>query len=281
MTGPVVWRDGSWLTPADARWPAADRGALLGDGLFETLRFCNGEVMRLQRHADRLRDGCQALGLACPVDADVLGHLAAELCDRNGLVDAALRLTLTAGIGPRGLDRAPDGEPSVLLTAAARTLPPASIALATSRIRRSPSSLAAMHKTLGYTDNLAARREARQAGAGMALLLDTNGHLSGADCANLFWMRSGTVFTPDTSCAVLPGTARAEVLAARAVETGAFGLEALRGAECVFVTNALLGAVPVSAVDGKAVATGSGVPRSIAELLDYSRDTTIDRRGRR
>jgi branched-chain amino acid aminotransferase/4-amino-4-deoxychorismate lyase len=281
MSGPVVWRDGNWVTAAEARWPAADRGALLGDGLFETLRCRKGEVVRLERHAARLMAGCKALGLACPIDAGRLGALSAELCERNGLVDAALRLTLTAGIGPRGLDRDADAEPSLLLTAAPRTPPPASIALATSRIRRSPSSLAAAHKTLGYTDNLAARREARQAGAGMALLLDTSGYLSGADCANLFWMRSGTVFTPAPECGVLPGTARAEILEARSVETGAFGMDALRGAECVFVTNALLGAVPVSAVDGKAMATGSGIPRSISELLDYSRDTTIDLRGRR
>ena len=96
MTEPVVWRDGNWVTAAEARWPAADRGTLLGDGLFETLRFRDGAIMRLERHAARLQAGCVALGLACPVDAAALGSLATELCERNGLVDAALRLTLTS-----------------------------------------------------------------------------------------------------------------------------------------------------------------------------------------
>ena len=263
-----VWLGGEWMPAGEASWPAADRGALLGDGVFETLRWRGGAVVRIERHLTRLQAACQALGLTCPVDAKLLAELAADICERNALTDAALRLTVTAGIGPRGLDRDPKGQPSVLLTAAARTAPPSSIALKTSVIRRSPTSLAAAHKTLGYTDNLAARREARNAGAGMALLLDTGGYLSGADCANLFWMRSGTLFTPGLECAVLPGTARAAILDAVPVETGAFGREALSGAECVFVTNALMGAVPVSALDGKAVATGSGLPGSISEILD-------------
>ncbi len=263
-----VWLDGTWMTAAEASWPAADRGALLGDGVFETLRWRRRAVERLDRHMARLNSACDALGLVCPVTADQVDALAAELCDRNRLEDAALRLTVTAGIGPRGLDRDPKGRPSVLLTGGARTAPPSSMALKTSVIRRSPTSLAAAHKTLGYTDNLAARREARNAGAGMALLLDTGGYLSGADCANLFWMRSGTLFTPALECAALPGTARAAILDAMPVETGAFGREALTGAECVFVTNALMGAIPVSALDGKAVATGSGIPGPIADLLD-------------
>ncbi|WP_300544342.1 aminotransferase class IV [Maricaulis sp.] len=268
MSGPVVWHDGAWIAAGEAFWPAADRGALLGDGVFETLFWRKGAVDRLERHMDRLENACAAFGLTCPVTRDQLGDLAAELCERNGLTLAALRLTVTAGIGPRGLDRDPEAQPSVLLTAMRRTSPPSSIALATSRIRRSPTSPAAAYKTLGYTDNLAARREARQAGAGMALLLDTGGYLSGADCANLFWMRSGTLFTPGMECAVLPGTVRAAILDRLPVETGAFGREALVGAECVFVTNALMGAVPVSALDGRAVATGSGIPGSIAEILD-------------
>jgi branched-chain amino acid aminotransferase len=268
MSEAVVWLDGEWLTAGAASWPAADRGALLGDGVFETMRWRNQAVERLERHVARLESACTALGLSSPLTGNELGDLAAEICERNGLEDAALRLTVTAGIGPRGLDRDPKGQPAVLLTAARRTAPPNSIALKTSLIRRSPTSLAAAHKTLGYTDNLAARREARNAGAGMALLLDTGGYLSGADCANLFWMRSGTLFTPGLECAVLPGTARAAILDAIPVETGAFGREALTGAECVFVTNALMGAIPVSALDGKAVATGSGIPGPIADLLD-------------
>lgn len=256
------------MNARDAHWPAADRGALLGDGVFETLRWRGGEVERLSRHMTRLEAACAALGLPCPMSEGKLASLAFEICDRNKLKDAALRLTVTAGIGPRGLDRDPDARPSVLLTAAARTAPPSSITLKTSQIRRAPTSLAALHKTLGYTDNLAARREARQAGAGMALLMDTGGYLSGADCANLFWMRSGTLFTPGEECAVLPGTARAAILDGLSVEMGAFGRDALTGAECVFVTNALMGAVPVSALDGKAVATGSGLPGSISEILD-------------
>ncbi len=261
----TVWLNGDWCDDDAAGTAPSDRGLMLGDGLFETLRFSGGRVSRLVAHEQRLRASCTALGLDCPLDQIALAPVIEELAGRNSLADAAIRLTLTAGSGERGLARSAASRPSCLITAAPLAIPPASITLAMSTLRRSGSSIAARHKTLSYVDNVMARRAARAAGADMALLLDNEGHLSGADCANLFWQRDGRLFTPALDCAVLPGTARAALIAGLEVEQGSHGPDSLAGAGAVFITNALMGAVAVTRIDG--VEIDGAVPDAVHALL--------------
>lgn len=264
----TVWLNGDWADDGAAVCVADDRGLLLGDGLFETMRFGGGALVRLAAHEQRLRSSCEALGLACPLDPIALDLIVAELVNRAGLRDAAIRLSLTAGSGPRGLARSGSAQASCLITAAPLMPAPASLTLATTSLRRSGNSFAARHKTLSYIDNVMARREAQRADAGMALVLDTDEHLSGADCANLFWIREGRIFTPSLECGVLAGTARAALIAGLKVEQGGFAASALDDASCVFVTNALVGAVAVSELDGRRLGQGQGVPDEIKALLN-------------
>ncbi|WP_205598241.1 aminotransferase class IV, partial [Caulobacter sp. 17J65-9] len=64
--------------------PIDDRGLLLGDGLFETLLWRSGELVRFEAHADRLAAGCAVLGLPAP--------------DREALPPAALAAVEAAGL---------------------------------------------------------------------------------------------------------------------------------------------------------------------------------------
>jgi len=247
----IVWRDGEWLAVADISIPADDRGFLLGDGLFETMRFQDGALIRRAAHTERLRASCQQLALPDLLDDFNLDEIVQALAAKNGLEKAAIRLTLTAGAGQRGLRRSRDGQVSVLLSASPLAPPAESLALSVSDIRREPSSHAARHKTLSYIDNVAARVGAEKAGAGMALMLTSKGHLSGCDCANVFWVSGSKLFTPSLECAVLPGISRAHLIETMDVTQGQFELEAVLRAEHVFVTNALMGAVGVSGIDNQ------------------------------
>lgn len=263
----TIWLDGQWIEGEAARLATDDRGLLLGDGLFETLRVRGGEPVRLEAHIVRLNASCAELGLAMPFGDGEAGELIAGLVSRAGLQDAAIRLSLTAGRGPRGLERSPESAMSCLISAAPLATPPAAVTLATSALRRSASSIAARHKTLSYIDNVIARRQARLAGAGMALLLDTDGHLSGGDCANLFWTRGDRLFTPALDCAVLPGTARAALIAALDVEQGACPTAELAAADGIFITNALMGAVAVTQLDGQPLGRGAPIPAAVTDAL--------------
>lgn len=241
--------------------PPDDRGFTLGDGLFETLLAEDGRLDRLEAHLDRLSDGCAALGLPSPDRAEAARLMRRALAEA-GLEDrrAAVRLTLTAGSGGRGLDRPAELQPRLVATAAPAPRSHAPLRLATAAgVRRNADSPASRLKTLAYLDNVLARREARARGADEALMLNTRGEAACAAAANLFWIAGERLFTPALECGVLAGVMRAAVLGAarslglEACEQIAPG-EALAAVDAVFLTNSLIGVRPVSDLDGRALA---------------------------
>jgi branched-chain amino acid aminotransferase/4-amino-4-deoxychorismate lyase len=222
--------------------PQNDRGLLLGDGLFETLLAVDGDLPHLAAHLDRMAAGCAVLDL--PFDrAEAERRLRAAT---PGEGRHAVRLTLTAGSGGRGLDRPAVPLPRLFAKAAASATvtTPATAIVATTR--RNEGSPASRLKTLSYLDNVLARGEARAAGADEAVMLNNRGEIACAGAANLFWIEGGKLFTPRLDCGVLAGITRARLMALEAVEEVAVGAEALEGAEAVFLTNSLIGVRPIS-----------------------------------
>ncbi len=237
--------------------PPDDRGLTLGVGLFETILAVDGVPAFWEEHLERLACGCALLRLPAPDASDCAEAATAALKQNPScLARAALRLTWTGGSGTRGLAGPQRPRPRLLASAAPAADPPDSIALATATIRRNPWSLTSRLKTLSYLDNVAAREEALAAGADEALLLSTDGCLSGGAAANLFWFRDGCLFTPALDCGVLNGIMRAQIFRAAAaagltvLEVRA-GAEELKASEGAFLTNSLIGAVAVSMLDGK------------------------------
>jgi branched-chain amino acid aminotransferase/4-amino-4-deoxychorismate lyase len=237
--------------------PTDDRGFTLGDGLFETVLAEAGELVRLGAHLDRMIGGCGVLGLPEP-DRAAAERLMRQALSEAGLegARAAVRLTLTAGSGGRGLDRPDELAPRLVASAAPAPRPETPARLVTSRVRRNHQSPTARLKTLAYLDNVLARAEAREAGADEAVMLNTRGELACAAAANLFWVDEGRLFTPALGCGALPGVTRAQVLAAAAelglaVQAVRTGVEALHAAEAVFITNALIGVRAASRVDDR------------------------------
>ena len=242
------------MTAMDAI-PLDDRGLLLGDGLFETVLSRGGELVALAAHLERMAAGCAVLGLPAPDPGE------AESLMRHALADAglegaraAVRLTLTAGSGGRGLDRPQAPAPRLVAAAAASAAPATPARLIVSLIRRNEGSPASRLKSLAYLDNVLARREALAAGADEAVMLNGAGQVACAAAANLFWVRGGQVFTPSLDCGVLDGIVRRQVMATVAVTQVAVGVEVLRDAEAIFLTNSLIGVREVAGLDRRVLA---------------------------
>ncbi|WP_184716812.1 aminotransferase class IV [Caulobacter sp.] len=222
--------------------PNDDRGLLLGDGVFETMLAVDGALPHLAAHLDRMAAGCEALSL--PFDRAEAERAVRAATPAEGCF--AIRLTLTAGSGGRGLDR-PDAPVVRLFATAAASAPattPATAILAATR--RNEGSPASRLKTLSYLDNVLARAEARAAGADEAVMLNNRGEVACAGAANLFWIADGRLFTPRLDCGVLAGITRARLMALEAVEEVAAGPEVLARAQAVFLTNSLIGVRPLS-----------------------------------
>jgi branched-subunit amino acid aminotransferase/4-amino-4-deoxychorismate lyase len=255
-----VHLNGRLVAEAEARLAPDDRGFLLGDGVFETMRAYGGRCAFLDEHLARLRRGCDALRLPFP------GDLPARLDDTlraNGLREAALRVTLSRGPGGRGASPRGAGPPTVLVTAAPVPPPREAVRLATAR----HPHVAALPgvKTIDYAANVVARLEAEDAGADEALLLDAEGRVVECAQANLFAVRGDALLTPPLSRGCLPGVTRGVVLEL-APEAGLRGVERdltpadLRSASEVFLTASVSEIVPAVSLDHSPLGAGRPWP---------------------
>ena len=264
-----IYLNGELVAAEQAALPALDRGLLYGYGLFETMKSYGGRVFRLAEHYRRLEAGADLLAIPVPLTLAALGEAVYTTLTRNGLADAYLRLTLTAGPGDGG------GNASVILFAREVTEYPPELrergmAAVVSAVRRNETSPLARVKSLNCLDNLLAREEARRSGAGEALLLNTQGFIAEGAASNVFLVRNGTLVTPGVEAGALPGITRQAVLelageeGIEVVETS-LALADLHGADEAFLTNSVMEVMPLVSVDGRPL--GPGRPGSLTERL--------------
>ncbi len=245
----------------------AERGLMLGDGIFETIAVRHARPIWCDEHLTRMQNAAAELGLQYE-DAKIR-QAVRDVLKKSMSPTEVLRITLTRGPTPRGLN-ANGSAPSLILSLNPfdRTAQPKSIRLATSTIRRNDTSPASRLKTLSYIDNIAAAREV-QPFADDALMLNTQGRVASTPIANIFLLKGKTLITPSSDQAILKGIARQKLLQGAV----ALGLQAeeravnpneLKTADCVFLTNSLRLATPVSSIDGKPGETGD-----ISVIQDY------------
>ncbi|MEP7219898.1 MAG: aminotransferase class IV, partial [Bacteroidota bacterium] len=113
LNGEIISADRATISPFD-------RGFLYGDGLFETMRAYNGCIHLLRRHLERLRESATFLTIPIPTDDDLITAIERTII-ANNIRDAALRLTVTRGVGGSAFDTDIERRPTVMI--AARRLP--------------------------------------------------------------------------------------------------------------------------------------------------------------
>lgn len=266
-----VWLNGAIVADGEARIAPDDRGFLLGDGAFETMRFESGAIRRWSRHRARLAGALGWLEIASP-DFDAVEVAAADLCARQTLHTGVLRLTVSRGPHGGGLD-APAGAPgTVLLTARARAPAPAYVSLATIASARRAALESERFKLSAYAEPLAARRLARAVGADMGLMVSAlDGSPVCADCANVVFVVGEALVTPPVSAGALPGTARAALIEAARTHGLSIAERVIRPDELVsapaaFILNAVTGVVPVAQLDGRTLDPSHRLVRRAAQL---------------
>lgn len=237
----MIWLSGRLIEAETPALTVGDRGFTLADGLFETLRVRNGTPGLWKLHVERLKQGLQILGLKLPISVKNLHAAVQQTLEANRRVDAAVRISLSAGPAPRGLARPAKPEPTLLITAA--PLPPPSkpvvVTIARSTRRNELSPLAQVKTSAAYPDQLLALREAQTAKADDALVLNTRGRLTGATTANLILCRGSRALTPSVAEGALPGTIRRWLLDKAEIEEAALQAETLRPTDTLLLVNAL------------------------------------------
>ena len=236
----MPWLNGEMLTAGAARIDPADRGFTLGDGLFETIRVRDGAAVWLDRHLARLAEGSAVLGIPARFDDAALAEACAAVIAAEGIEAGVLRLTVSRGVGPRGVLPPAEPSPTVLIAGAAGLPPqgPVALVVAHGTCRNQASPLSRV-KSLNYLDAVLARREAAERGADDAVMLNTAGRVAETSIANVFARIDGAWATPPVAEGALSGIMRAEVLARLGAAEQPLSVADLQRAEAVLLTNAL------------------------------------------
>lgn len=210
--------DGNPTDQSHATVSVMDHGLLYGDGVFEGLRFYGGSIFRCDAHLDRLHNSAKAIGLNLPMSNDEILAAMEDTITRSGQKDGYIRLVVTRGVGPLGIDASTCRDPRTIVIVDELALVPAEIVqhgikvIIASTRRISPDQLDPRIKSLNYLNNILARNEANAAGAEEAILLNDRGRVAEGSADNVFIVRGGKIFTPPTSEGALDGITRAVVL---------------------------------------------------------------------
>ena len=259
--------DGQLVAEKDAKISVLDHGLLYGDGLFEGIRVRAGRIFRLEQHLARLELGARALGLDVPFEGEGRARIVQDTVRAFGQKEAYVRLLVTRGEGPLGVDPTTCKRPTVVCIVAEIGLYSAEqraqgLTLVTSSYRRpNPDVQDVAIKTLNYLGSALAKQEAKKHGADEALLLNQSGRVSEASVANIFAVRGRTLSTPPAIDGCLEGINRGAVLElARQLGFSAgersLGRRDLLAADEVFLTGSGAGVVGVRSLDGRAIGLG-------------------------
>ena len=264
-----IYIDGELVPRERATVSVFDHGLLYGDGVFEGIRIYARRIFRLDAHLDRLYASAHAIGLRIPLRRDALEAAVRDTVRANRQERGYIRLVVTRGEGPLGLDPLTCAHPRVIIIVTdlaiyTEALYAAGIRVITAATRQVPNaSIDARVKSLNYLKNVLARLEAHQAGAAEALMLSAEGHVAECTADNVFVVKGDRLLTPPASDGALDGITAA-VIRELAPEVGLrYAAERLErydiyNADECFLTGTGAEVVPVIALDGRMI--GEGVP---------------------
>ena len=249
--------EGRLLSPEAATVPVLDRGFLYGDSVYEVVRTYSRRPFELDRHLARMDRSAERIGLALPPREKIVSELTRTLeAARNP--ESYARIVVTRGEGQQfGLGaHLATGHRLVIIVRPLQPPPEEQYArgltMAIARTRRNPpQALDPALKTGNYLNNILALREAHEAGADDAILLDLQGRVTEATTSNVFFVQHGVLVTPPLALGMLEGVTRAVAIeVARGeglmVREEPHGPEALAAADEVFLTSTLREVMPIT-----------------------------------
>ena len=275
----LVSVDGRIQPAAEASVPVLDHGFLFGDSVYEVMWWHRGTPIQESEHLERLEASAARLYMDLqhgPDDLRRAVRAVVEAAEVGPDDEALVRLVVTRGVGPLGLDfrEVPRRSVIVLVAPAHRPTPEAfrrglSVALVARR-RTSARALDPRAKTGNYLNNVLALHEGHRAGADDALLLNEEGDVTEATTSNVYLVTRGLLVTPCLEAGILEGTTRRRVLAL-CRDAGIPASEervpaaALSAADEVLLSSSVRGVLPVTRIDRRPV--GDGTPGPVTQRI--------------
>jgi branched-chain amino acid aminotransferase len=252
-----IYLNGKVVPEQEALVSVMDRGFVLGDGLFETLRSRRHIPEFLKRHYKRMAEAAKSLKIKFPVAKDELEQIIAELTKRNQLEDAVVRIVLTRGKykGVLSIDSRED--PTLVVTTNPvrhfqKEMYEKGVNVWISGYYKAPESpQGKVVKSTNYLINIMAKAEADQHGAYEAVLRGPKGEMLELTTASFFLVKQGQIYTTALSSGILPGITRSvilEILKKKGILCieDTFYPEDLAGFDEAFLTSSVRGVMPIN-----------------------------------
>lgn len=229
------------------------RALFYGEGVFETFRYRDSLPVLLDKHLGRLESGAKLLKIPFPEKNYIIELINNSVIEAN-INDAYVKIYLLSKGNTSYLDIAADSQLLVIIKEYESISNP--VKLKVNSFRRISTSPLNNIKSMNYLQNVLARREALGSGFDESIFLNEWGEITECSASNIFWFKDYKLFTPHTSCGLLNGTTRSNILELVndlkfSQSEGGYLLDTIYDAEFVFVTNSLIGSVPVFSVEDK------------------------------
>ena len=219
-----IWMDGQMVEWRDAKIHVLTHTLHYGCGAFEGVRAYKTPqgtaIFRLEEHTERLFNSAKILRMKIPFTQQEVMDAQRAVVRENKLESGYIR-PLT-WIGSEKLGVSPKGNKIHLMVAAwtwgaylGEDGMKRGIRVKTSSFTRHHVNITMIHAKAvsNYTNSILANMEALDEGYDEALLLDPQGFASEGAGENLFIVRKGVVYTPDSSAGALNGITRNTIFA--------------------------------------------------------------------
>lgn len=248
-----VYLDHAFISEEEAKISCFDRGFLLGDGVYATLKVENGSPLFLERHLERLSTQSRNFGID---PREISEEIIYELIDRNQAYEGIykLKIVCTAGLNPdMALPKSRKGSLFIFMK------PFQPLPYAPLNLILYPQTLITAHatfKSLAHLSRYVVAQYAKENGYDDALTTAEEGIVLEASFANLFWMYRGEFFTPDHELPLHFGVTISEITAlmrALGIKTHfvKMQLQNIPQEAFLFRANTMSGIRPIISINGR------------------------------
>lgn len=235
-----------------------------GMGVFETISIRNGQLEYLDAHMERLVQSVESLNLPYDVSQEIIGKQLNDYCKEHHLTEGVIKLL----IGDTTPNETITHRPNPYI----REHYNKGFTLSISDIRRHSSNPLWQHKTTNYWLNIMVKNLAEPNEE--ILFLNENSEITEGTLSNVFIVNNNIIKTPCLSCGLLPGIMRQQVLETCKqlnieVRTGHLTTEDLLEADSIFITNSIMGIMPIT----KFIGLPKQVVPAVKRLMEVLNET--------
>ena len=264
--------NGDLFPREEAKISVFDAGFLLGDGVWESFRLHEGNLVFFEEHIDRLFKGAKSISLSIGRNREEITREVERVIEANGMEDEVhIRLVISRGIKPTPY-QAPwviSSIPTMVIIPEFKKANPERLEIGISLVsvgtrRGGPEIQDPRINSISKHNCISACIEADAKGGDEGLMMDPHGFVSTCNSTHFFMVKGGEVWT-STGEYCLDGITRSKVIQLCRENQIPFRLcnftfEDVHSADEAFVTGTFAGLTPVNSFDGTTLGDGKRGP---------------------